>query len=127
VLVGIRGSLDFSLQLRPPYSCLSGRDRLHTSVGLISTLLFVTVEVHDSYVAVMVVGSLIFVLGIDLVKEALWDTRRRVSRYPHFYLGHEFIDAKFAQNGIYHDCEYHGVYDRVGFCDWCAVRHRHQL
>ena len=30
--------------------------------------------------AVMVVGALIFVLGIDLVKEALWDTRHRVSR-----------------------------------------------
>ena len=29
--------------------------------------------------AVMVVGALIFVLGIDLVKEALWDTRHRVS------------------------------------------------
>lgn len=27
------------------------------------------------------VGALIFVLGIDLVKEALWDTRHRVSRY----------------------------------------------
>ena len=32
-------------------------------------------------VAVMVVGALIFVLGIDLVKEALWDTRHRVNRY----------------------------------------------
>jgi sulfate permease, SulP family len=31
------------------------------------------------WVAVMVVGALIFVLGIDLVKEALWDTRHRVS------------------------------------------------
>lgn len=30
--------------------------------------------------AVMVVGALIFVLGIDLVKEALWDTRHRVNR-----------------------------------------------
>ena len=29
----------------------------------------------------MVVGALIFVLGIDLVKEALWDTRHRVNRY----------------------------------------------
>jgi SulP family sulfate permease len=29
----------------------------------------------------MVVGALIFVLGIDLVKESLWDTRHRVSRY----------------------------------------------
>ena len=29
--------------------------------------------------AVMVVAALIFVLGFDLVKEALWDTRHRVS------------------------------------------------
>lgn len=29
----------------------------------------------------MVVGALIFVLGIDLVKEALWDTRHRVTWY----------------------------------------------
>jgi len=29
---------------------------------------------------VMLVGALIFVLGIDLVKEALWDTRTRVNR-----------------------------------------------
>ena len=28
----------------------------------------------------MVVGALIYVLGIDLVKEALWDTRHRASR-----------------------------------------------
>jgi SulP family sulfate permease len=31
----------------------------------------------------MLVGALIFVLGIDLVKEALWDTRHRVSRCVH--------------------------------------------
>ena len=30
--------------------------------------------------AVMLVGALIFVLGIDLVREALWDTRHRVNR-----------------------------------------------
>lgn len=30
--------------------------------------------------AVMLVGALVFVLGIDLVREALWDTRHRVSR-----------------------------------------------
>lgn len=35
---------------------------------------------YMSYPAVMVVGALIFVLGIDLVKEALWDTRHRVNR-----------------------------------------------
>ncbi|KAF8551076.1 hypothetical protein OG21DRAFT_1418614 [Imleria badia] len=33
-----------------------------------------------AYIPIMVVGALIFVLGIDLVKEALWDTRHRVSR-----------------------------------------------
>ncbi|KAG1744926.1 sulfate transporter family-domain-containing protein [Suillus paluster] len=33
-----------------------------------------------AYIPVMVVSALIFVLGLDLVKEALWDTRNRVSR-----------------------------------------------
>ncbi|KAG9086199.1 hypothetical protein FRC07_013154, partial [Ceratobasidium sp. 392] len=32
------------------------------------------------YIPVMLVGALIFVLGIDLVKESVWDTRNRVSR-----------------------------------------------
>jgi sulfate permease, SulP family len=32
------------------------------------------------YLPVMVVGALIFVLGIDLVREALWDTRHRTSK-----------------------------------------------
>ncbi|TFK51603.1 hypothetical protein OE88DRAFT_1629548 [Heliocybe sulcata] len=36
-----------------------------------------------AYIPVMVVGALIFVLGIDLVKEAVWDTRRRVSRFEY--------------------------------------------
>ncbi|KAA1470874.1 hypothetical protein DENSPDRAFT_775282 [Dentipellis sp. KUC8613] len=33
-----------------------------------------------AFIPVMVVAALIFVLGIDLVKEALWDTRHRVNR-----------------------------------------------
>ncbi|KAF8197043.1 sulfate transporter family-domain-containing protein [Pholiota molesta] len=33
-----------------------------------------------AFIPVMVVASLIFVLGIDLVKEALWDNRHRVTR-----------------------------------------------
>ncbi|KAK7036773.1 hypothetical protein VNI00_011439 [Paramarasmius palmivorus] len=33
-----------------------------------------------AYLPVTVVGALIYVLGIDLVKEALWDTRHRVSK-----------------------------------------------
>ena len=35
---------------------------------------------YPTYIAIMLVGALIFVLGIDLVKEALWDTRHRVNR-----------------------------------------------
>lgn len=35
---------------------------------------------HFAIQAVMLVGALIFVLGIDLVKEALWDTRNRVNK-----------------------------------------------
>jgi uncharacterized membrane protein HdeD (DUF308 family) len=50
-------------------------------------------------VAVMLVGALIFVLGIDLVKEALWDTRHRVSMCVLTnYLGACFgIDASLFQ------------------------------
>ncbi|KAF9483648.1 sulfate anion transporter [Pholiota conissans] len=36
-----------------------------------------------AFIPVMVVGSLIFVLGIDLVKEALWDNRYRVTRFEY--------------------------------------------
>ena len=42
----------------------------------------------------MLVGALIFVLGIDLVKEALWDTRHRVSRCVAFsstFQEHAFV------------------------------------
>ena len=42
-------------------------------------------------IAVMLVGALIFVLGIDLVKEALWDTRHRVSRYLSHELSRSFL------------------------------------
>ncbi|EJD50688.1 sulfate anion transporter [Auricularia subglabra TFB-10046 SS5] len=36
-----------------------------------------------AYIPVMLVGALIFVLGIDLMKEAVWDTRHRVSRFEY--------------------------------------------
>ena len=36
--------------------------------------------INERYEAIMLVGALIFVLGIDLVKEAVWDTRHRASR-----------------------------------------------
>lgn len=35
------------------------------------------------FLPVSVVGALIFILGIDLVKEALWDTCGRVSRFEY--------------------------------------------
>ncbi|KIP03684.1 hypothetical protein PHLGIDRAFT_110510 [Phlebiopsis gigantea 11061_1 CR5-6] len=47
--------------------------------GATAVLLFVGTG-PIAYIPVMVVGALIFVLGIDLVKEALWDTRHRVNR-----------------------------------------------
>ncbi|PCH34769.1 hypothetical protein WOLCODRAFT_78960 [Wolfiporia cocos MD-104 SS10] len=47
--------------------------------GATAVLLFIGTG-PIAYIPVMVVGALIFVLGIDLVKEALWDTRHRVSR-----------------------------------------------
>ena len=40
----------------------------------------VSTATHLAIQAVMLVGALIFVLGIDLVKEALWDTRNRVNK-----------------------------------------------
>ncbi|EMD35753.1 hypothetical protein CERSUDRAFT_52921 [Gelatoporia subvermispora B] len=47
--------------------------------GATALLLFIGTA-PIAYIPVMVVGALIFVLGIDLVKEALWDTRHRTSR-----------------------------------------------
>ncbi|KAM5540073.1 hypothetical protein V8D89_006213 [Ganoderma adspersum] len=44
-----------------------------------TTLLLLIGTGPIAFIPVMVVGALIFVLGIDLVKEALWDTRHRVS------------------------------------------------
>lgn len=44
----------------------------------------------------MVVGALIFVLGIDLVKEALWDTRHRVSWLVH----HRLFGASVLTGGF---------------------------
>jgi len=58
---------------------------IRTSLSLSSPHSFRHLALKDEcYVAVMVVGALIFVLGIDLMKEALWDTRHRVSRYDSF-------------------------------------------
>ncbi|EIM84807.1 uncharacterized protein STEHIDRAFT_60168 [Stereum hirsutum FP-91666 SS1] len=47
--------------------------------GATAVLLFIGTG-PIAYIPIMVVGALIFVLGFDLVKEALWDTRHRVSR-----------------------------------------------
>ena len=60
----------------------------------------------------MVVGSLIFVLGIDLVKEALWDTRHRVNRLEYvtiasimiFMTAFDFVVGVLF--GIVVSCEY---------------------
>ncbi|KAH7886685.1 sulfate transporter family-domain-containing protein [Phlebopus sp. FC_14] len=49
-------------------------------LALATFLLLIIGSAPIAYLPVMVVGALIFVLGIDLVKEALWDTWHRVSR-----------------------------------------------
>ena len=51
-----------------------------------------------SVTAVLVVSTLIFVLGIDLVKEALWDTCHRMSKPEYITIA--------------------DTYDRLGFCCW---------
>ncbi|KAF9240839.1 sulfate transporter family-domain-containing protein [Melanogaster broomeanus] len=49
-------------------------------LALATFMLLIIGTAPIAYIPVMVVSALIFVLGIDLVKEALWDTRHRVSR-----------------------------------------------
>jgi SulP family sulfate permease len=49
-------------------------------LAVATSLLLIVGTGPIAYIPVMVVCALIFVLGIDLVKEALWDTRHRVSR-----------------------------------------------
>lgn len=78
------------------------------------------------FVAVMVVGALIFVLGIDLVKEALWDTRHRVSWLVHPTSFDVFVLTK-VQDGVHHDRQHHDLHDRMGLRDWCHIRHCREL
>lgn len=70
--------LDSSLLSLPVLCLLSG---LHPLLSYVSVTRQSHVQIRDVKVvaAVMVVGALIFVLGIDLVKEALWDNRHRVT------------------------------------------------
>ncbi|EKM75977.1 hypothetical protein AGABI1DRAFT_122882 [Agaricus bisporus var. burnettii JB137-S8] len=60
---------------------VGGDNRVAGFLLALSTCVLLFIGVGPiAYIPVMVVGALIFVLGIDLVKEALWDTRHRVSR-----------------------------------------------
>ncbi|KAG8875939.1 hypothetical protein FRB97_004616 [Tulasnella sp. 331] len=45
-----------------------------------TAILLVVGTAPIGFIPIMLVGALIFVLGIDLIKEALWDTRHRTSR-----------------------------------------------
>ncbi|KAF5375834.1 hypothetical protein D9615_008236 [Tricholomella constricta] len=49
-------------------------------LAIMTGVLLVIGTAPIAFIPVMVVGALIFVLGIDLVKEAVWDTRHRTSR-----------------------------------------------
>jgi sulfate permease, SulP family len=43
------------------------------------------------YIPVLIVGTLIFMLGIELVKEALWDTFGRVHRLEYLTVNNDTI------------------------------------
>jgi MFS superfamily sulfate permease-like transporter len=52
--------------------------------------------------AVTLVGALIFVLGIDLIREAVWDPRHRASRFVsniHYQLRCSY---NYVKNGVSH-------------------------
>ncbi|KAH6901521.1 vacuole protein [Coprinopsis sp. MPI-PUGE-AT-0042] len=60
---------------------VGGETRLASFLLMLATVGLLLIGTGPiAYLPVLVVGALIFVLGIDLVKEALWDTRHRVSR-----------------------------------------------
>ncbi|KAG9312501.1 sulfate transporter family-domain-containing protein [Chiua virens] len=60
---------------------VGGGTRVASFMLAVATFLLLIIGTWPiAYIPVMVVGALISVLGIDLVKEALWDTRHRVSR-----------------------------------------------
>ncbi|KAI6127650.1 sulfate transporter family-domain-containing protein [Pisolithus croceorrhizus] len=59
---------------------VGGGSRVAGFMLALATLLILMIGTAPvAYIPVVVVGALIFALGIDLVKEALWDTRYRVS------------------------------------------------
>lgn len=79
-------------------------------------------------VAVMVVGALILVLGLDLVKEAVWDARHRASRYRSVNDPRLFTPDFFSpQERIYHYHQHHGLHDCLGFRHWSVIRHHYEL
>ena len=39
------------------------------------------------FIPKMIVGTLIYLLGIDLIKEALWDTLGRIHKLEYFMVG----------------------------------------
>ncbi|KAI5999213.1 sulfate transporter family-domain-containing protein [Pisolithus albus] len=59
---------------------VGGGSRVAGFMLALATLLIMMIGTAPvAYIPVVVVGALIFALGIDLIKEALWDTRHRVS------------------------------------------------
>ncbi|KAG1824746.1 sulfate transporter family-domain-containing protein [Suillus subaureus] len=60
---------------------VGGGTRIASFLLAVATFILLVIGTGPvAYIPVMVVSALILVLGIDLVKEALWDTRHRVSR-----------------------------------------------
>ncbi|KAJ7207976.1 sulfate transporter family-domain-containing protein [Mycena pura] len=81
LLAGALGSVPNYLVYVNTFYRVGGGTRVAGLLLAVATMALLLIGTGPvAYIPVMVVGALIFVLGLDLCKEALWDTRHRVSR-----------------------------------------------
>lgn len=84
------------------------------------------------YIPIMVVGALIFLLGIELLREALYDTWGKLSRLEYFtvcgipvlYPSSASLIWVYTNDLDLHNCCHDGC---LGFCDWHRDWHSSSL
>jgi SulP family sulfate permease len=69
-----------------------------------------------SYIPIMIVGALIFLLGIDLLREALYDTWGKVHRLEYLTVSDVSIVSPSTYTGA--DCCNRGDHGSLGLCHW---------
>jgi hypothetical protein len=74
------------------------------------------------FIPVMMVGVLIYVLGFELLFEAIWEPRRKLKLLE--YLTVCFIHKDWKIKLMYLGCYYCPRYGRLRFCDWYLRRNR---